>query len=311
MTDPYARTPVGFFDRIVQRLDELEGRLLRMVPQWFSAARIQIDVDNRLQAPFMQFGSDPATGFQNDWVTIHTAEASPTGGRVYQLTRRDHISTYLTTARPGDTFEVSVTAKRIAGSAAFNPYVGQFTTTGGSPPTNPFYDIYILQSTTATQDLGNGWWRYRARLRLNADPKITRVAAWFQIDQPDNGTGTTRWLISDPEIRRVDDDTGWQNITPTMGTGPLQWRRIGKHVTVRAGLGNVNIANGSTVVNLGNAPSGARPGASVPGAAMGNRNGLGYFPIAGWVNASGDVIIVNNSGGAIIEVYANYSYFID
>lgn len=310
MSDSFGRTPDGMFARMLQRIESLEFRLSRVLPQWLSTSRVEVDVDNRLQLPYMQFGHDTETGFQNNGsVSIYTAEASPTGGRVYQLSQRDHLSTYRTTARPGDTFEVSVTAKRIAGSANFNPYVGQFTTDGNSPPVNPFYDVYILQATTATQDLGNGWWRYRARLRLNADSKITRVGAWFQIDQ--SVGGPTRWLISDPEIRRVDDDTGWQSITPTMGTGPLQWRRIGKHVTVRAGLGNVNIANGPTVVNLGNAPAGARPGASIPGAAMGNRSGLGYFPIAGWVNASGDVIVVNNSGGAIIEVYANYSYFID
>lgn len=309
MTDPFGRTPEGFFLRMQQKIDDLESRLVRVLPRWLTASRVQIDVDNRLQAPYMQFGTDPETGFENYWVKISNV-VSPTGGRVYELSGRDHLSTYKTTARPGDTFEVSVVAKRVAGSAAFNPYVGQFTTGGGNPPVNPFYDVQIVQPTTATQDLGDGWWRYRARLRLNADSKITRVGAWFQIDQ--SVGGPTRWLISDPEIRRVDDDTGWQSVTPALGSGYVQWRRIGKHVTVRLSLAGVNIANGSAIVTLGTIPASASPTVALPGSAMGNRNGLGYFPIAGWVGGSaGSVVIVNNSGGAIIEVFANYSYFID
>lgn len=262
MSDPYERDPVGFFQRIRQDITDLERRLVGVLPRWLTASRVQMDIGNLLQAPYMQFGTDSETGFQGTAsVSIYTAEASPTGGRVYQLSQRDHLGTYRTTARPGDTFEVSVTAKRIAGSANFNPYVGQFTTDGNSPPTNPFYDIHILQPTTATQDLGNGWWRYRARLRLNADPKITRVGAWFQIVQSIGGP--TRWLISDPEIRRVDDDTGW--ITPSLlndftnNPGSVAYRRLNGVVFLKGELLRTTAPTSSTTAFQ--LPSGFRPAA--------------------------------------------------
>lgn len=165
------------------------------------------DQGNFFQSQYL-YGSGTDMGFSSS-TEPYNGESSPTGSPMILLKSRDHISSQMMTARPGDTFQVEVVAKRVTGTADLDIRASQNTFSGGSPAGTNWYSTNVITGVSLVQDLGNGWGRYVALTQLRSNPDIAKTRVWLQINQ--GAPYDTTWAVSNVSMTLVANRTPWLN----------------------------------------------------------------------------------------------------
>ena len=147
------------------------------------------------------------------------------------------------------------------------------------------------------------------RLHYEVDGVNTYTITNLQIERGSTATAFT----PHQNLNVKEDDTGWDTITPSVGSATIMVRKIGSIVNLYIfGDYGVSLANNSTTT-FATIPARYRPSSNIIApCVLRNASGTEVAQVALYVNSDGGLRVRQKTGSAFVpqQIFANLTYFI-
>lgn len=295
MTDPFQRTPNGLWQRVLQRLDAVEARLLRIFPDRLAPnGAIVTDWNDATASGF--YWADAAINGPAEAGTLVTGVVTATATRIVQevwpatITEAVRVNTWRRTQASGTwTAWAPVGAGYNMGTieaslppSAFPSGLSYGQSGSGFPTSLSTIEVVRYADTRAVQ-----------RCYEKGDGALKR--AWHR-----NGLDSSTW----GPWALDSADSGDVSITPALGSGTITLRQSGSYVQVWGSLTGLSLADG-TNHTLGNVPNPYRPASGARRNGGGDLGSAANFVVPMWVDPSGNIRVRNPTGA--VQTACNFT----